>query len=122
MVNRRGRDGTTYWRCTRSLNSHCSESITTGPDEDIVTIKDTHNHPRDQGEVEVKKIVCELKRKSKEQLRPVPQLYQEEVQKVALLPNCDQVAAKLPTLGAVKSTTTEKAYTNTANITSRSGV
>ena len=39
-----------------------------------------------------------------ENLRPVPQLYREKVQEVAALPNFEEVAARLPTLTAVKST------------------
>ena len=104
MINRRGRDGTTYWRCTRSRNSHCTGTITTTVDGSLESIKDTHNHPPNQAEVEVKKIVSKLKDKSKENIRPVPQLYQEEIQRVATLANCDAVAAQLPTISAIKST------------------
>ena len=70
MINRRGRDGTTYWRCTRSRNSHCTGTITTTVDGSLESIKDTHNHPPNQAEVEVKKIVSKLKDKSKENIRP----------------------------------------------------
>ena len=43
MINRRGRDGSVYWRCTRSRNSHCNGTIITDIDDRLVFIKDTHN-------------------------------------------------------------------------------
>ena len=54
MINRRGREDIIYWRCHRSRNSHCTGSITTGPGDAIVSVKDTHNHPPDQASIEVK--------------------------------------------------------------------
>ena len=104
MVNRRGREGTTvYWRCTRSRNAHCSGTITTDGDQ-LISMKDTHNHPREDSLIEVKKMVNDLKTKTKENIRPVPQIYQEEVQKLAALPKSEEVAARFPTLSSVKST------------------
>ena len=103
MVNRRGREGTTvYWRCTRSRNAHCSGTITTDGDQ-LISIKDTHNHPREDSLIEVKKMVNDLKTKTKENIRPVPQIYQE-VRKLAALPNSEEVAARFLTLSSVKST------------------
>ena len=103
MMNRRGRDGSVYWRCTRSRNSHCNGTITTDIDDRLVFIKDTHNHPRDDSAIVAKKIVNHLKTTTQDNIRPVLQLYLEEIQKVAALPNADEVAANLPTFSAVKS-------------------
>ena len=72
-------------------------------DDRLVFIKDTHNHPRDDSAIEAKKIVNHLKTTTQDNIRPVPQLYLEEIQKVAALPNADEVAANLPTFSAVKS-------------------
>ncbi len=41
MLNRRGRDDTVYWRCTRSQNSHCTGSVTTGPGDGRLTEADS---------------------------------------------------------------------------------
>ncbi len=103
MINRRGRDGTVYWRCTRSRNGHCTGTLTTGPDEDLVSIKNTHNHSPDPAETEVKKIISSLKERTPTDIRPVTMLYWEEIHKVAAAPNHDEIAAKLPTLVSVKS-------------------
>ncbi len=100
---KKGRDGTIFWRCPRSRNSHCTGTATTGADDTILTIKNTHNHPPDQAEIEVKKIVQAPKESSQANIRPVPQLYQEEIQKVAAASNSDEIASKMPTLVAIKS-------------------
>ncbi len=92
---RRVRDDTIYWRCTRSRNCHCTGSITTGPGDTIISEKDSHNHPPDQTSIEVKKSVSAMKEK--------PYMYREELLKVAASPACDEVAAHMPTLVAVKS-------------------
>ena len=106
MMNRRGRDGSVYWRCTRSRNSHCTGTITTDIDDRLVFIKppqDTHNHPRDNSAIVAKRLVNDLKSKTQDNIRPVPQLYLEEIQRVAALPNADEIPANLPTFSAVKS-------------------
>ncbi len=103
MINRRARDDTIHWRCTRSRNCHCTGSITTGPGDAIISVKDSHNHPPDQTSIEVKKVASAMKEKVQESIRPVPQLYQGELLKVAASPACDEVAAQMPTLVAVKS-------------------
>ena len=41
-LNRRGRDDQIYWHC--ALSRGCSGAITTHDDQ-ILAIKDTHNHP-----------------------------------------------------------------------------
>ena len=51
MINRRGREDVIYWRCHRSRNSHCTGSITTGPGDAIISVKDTHNHPPDHASI-----------------------------------------------------------------------
>ncbi len=103
MLNRRGRDDLIYWRCTRSRSCHCTGSVTTGPGDTIIKEKDTHNHPPNQPQIEAKKIVTALKESAEANIRPVPQLYQEEIQKAAATPNFGEVSAELPTLVAVKS-------------------
>jgi hypothetical protein len=77
--------------------------VTTGPGDVIVAVKDTHNHPPNQAELEAKKIVTSLKERASDSLRPVPVLYQEEIQKSGASSNFEEVAAQLPTLVAVKS-------------------
>ena len=49
VLNRRGRDGRIFWRCGR--NRSCSGSLCTLEDE-IISQKDTHNHPPDDAEIQ----------------------------------------------------------------------
>ena len=49
VLNRRGRDGHIFWRCGR--NRSCSGSLCTLEDE-IISQKDTHNHPPDDAEIQ----------------------------------------------------------------------
>ena len=105
MMNRRGRDGSVYWRCTRSRNSHCTGTITTDIDDRLVFITNTHNHPRDDSAIVAKKLVNDLKSKTQDNIRPVPQLYLEELQRVAALPNADEIAANLAACSSLKMRT-----------------
>ncbi len=62
ILNWRGRDEQMLWRCgSRS----CSGSLSTLNDE-IISRKDTHNHPPDYAEVEADKIVNAMKAKAQE--------------------------------------------------------
>ena len=103
MINRRKIDGSIYWRCTKSRNSRCTGSVMTGPDDSIMSVTNTHNHPPDDAELQVKKRVASLKQKMTTSIQPLPQLYQEEVFHIAASAGADEVAAKMPTLAAMKS-------------------
>ena len=72
MISRRGREDVIYWRCHRSRNCHCTGSITTGPGDAIVSVKDSYNHPPDQASIEEKKLVSTMKEKVQGCIRPIP--------------------------------------------------
>ena len=61
VLNRRGRDGRIFWRCGR--NRSCSGSLCTLVDE-IISQKDTHNHPPDDAEIQAEKIVSSIRAKA----------------------------------------------------------
>ena len=65
--------------------------------------KDTHNHPPDDAEVEVEKIVSSIRAKALDTIRPIPVVYHEEIQAIATRPGREEIAAKLPTLAHLKS-------------------
>ena len=44
VINQRGRDGRTVWRCGKSRS--CSGVVTT-LDDAVISTRDTHNHPAD---------------------------------------------------------------------------
>ena len=100
LINRRGRDDQEYWHC--ALSRGCSGTITTQGDQ-ILTIKDTHNHPPDEAKIQADKIISNLKKRTTESIQPVPLMYQDELQKLSMKDNRDEIAARLPTFTSVKS-------------------
>ncbi len=98
VLNRRGRDGRTFWRCGQSHS--CSGSLSTRNDE-IVSQKDTHNHPPNFAEIEVEKVVCAMKAKARATVRPA--VYHDEIQAIAMRPDKEEAAAKLPSLSQLKT-------------------
>ena len=100
VLNRRGRDGHIFWRCGRSRS--CSGSVCTLHGE-IMSRKDTHNHPPDDAEVQAEKIVNSIRAKTQDTIRPIPAAYHEEIQAIATRSDKEEVVAKLPTLTQLKS-------------------
>ena len=72
-------------------------------EDEIISRKDIHNHPPDDAEIEVEKIVHSLKEEVRATARPVPAVYNEQIQAVACRSDRDEIAAKLPTFTSVKS-------------------
>ena len=72
-------------------------------DDQIVLRKDTHNHPPDEAETEVEKIVDSLKEKVRTTAQPIPAVYSEEIQAVACRSDRDEIVAKLPTFSSLKT-------------------
>ena len=62
-----------------------------------------HNHPGDQAAIEVEKIVVELKEAAKETVRPIPTLYHEKIQRIAVMPNKEELSSKMPTFELIKT-------------------
>ena len=72
VINRRGRDGKILWRCAKSRS--CSGGMTT-MDNEIISPRDTHNHPSDAAELEAEKITMTIKCKAMESAQPIQTLY-----------------------------------------------
>ena len=75
VLNRRGRDGRIFWRCGR--NQSCSGSLCTLEDE-IISQKDTHNHPPDDAEIQAEKIVNSIRAKARDTIQPIPAVYKSK--------------------------------------------
>ena len=75
VLNRRGRDGRILWRCGR--NRSCSKSLCTLEDE-IISQKDTHNHPPDDAEIQAEKIVNSIRAKARDTIQPIPAVYKSK--------------------------------------------
>ena len=100
VINRRGRDERIFWRCSKSRT--CSGSLCTLDDQIISSRKDQHNHPPDEAETEVEKIVDSMKDKVRTTAQPIPAVYNEEIQAVACRSDRNEVVAKLPTFSSLK--------------------
>ena len=84
VINRRGRDERIFWRCSKSRT--CSGSLCTLDDQIISSRKDQHNHPPDEAETEVEKIVDSMKDKVRTTAQPIPAVYNlREKQKEAII-------------------------------------
>ena len=101
VINRRGRDERIFWRCSKSRT--CSGSLCTLDDQIISSRKDQHNHPPDEAETEVEKIVDSMKDKVRTTAQPIPAIYNEEIQAVACRSDRNEVVAKLPTFSSLKT-------------------
>ena len=83
VVNRRGHDGTL--------------------DDRIVSQRDDHDHAPDEGEITADKIVPDMKLKAMESPRPIPAIYHDAIQQIAMMGNKGELAAKMPTFDQCKS-------------------
>ena len=72
---KRRRNANIHWRCCVAT---CPATINT-TDGLITTHRDIHNHPPNQNRVVVDKFLASLKEKVKCNSRPMPSIYQEEL-------------------------------------------
>ena len=100
VINQWGRDDWIFWRCAKSRT--CSGSLCT-MDDQIVLRKDIHNHPPDEAETEVEKIVGSLKEKVQTTAQPIPAVYNEGIQAIACRSDRDEIVTKLPTFSSLKT-------------------
>jgi len=90
------RDDTIYWRC--SVRS-CPARIRTVNNVPVAPNSE-HNHNADPGKIVASQIMTNVKKRCREEIKPVPQIYNEELSKLRT-PDWDDidadVAEKLPT-------------------------
>ena len=58
-INRRGRDGQTYWRC---IDCSCQERGTTDANDEIIAENNNHDHPPETAQATVAKVVDKMKK------------------------------------------------------------
>ena len=64
---------------------------------------DNHSHPSNQVEIEAEKLMSSLKKKVSETIQPVNVMYQNEILKLSIRPDMEEIAAKLPIIRSIKS-------------------
>ena len=85
------------------VGAMCSGGITTN-DEKIMSVWDNHNHPTDNIDCEVQKVVYKMHEQARRTVRLIPAIYQESIQALSTANNNrEEVASKLHTLLQVKS-------------------
>ena len=101
IINHKAADGRIlFWRCQKS--QQCNGGLTTLDDE-VISIRSTHNHTANPAEIWALKIKGNLKKKAQQTLQPLPALYTQEVATIVNQPNSDEVAAALPTFQSIRA-------------------
>ena len=98
-VNRKMENRTAYWRCAKRS---CPARITT-QGSDILTQTRGHNHAVDPTDIKVETIKSNLRKRVREEVTPVPRIYNEAVVQLSTEEDCSSVAAQLPTFDSMKS-------------------
>lgn len=102
-INRK-RNENTYWKC---LQQNCKATIVTMDDNIRRIGGEEHNHPSEAAEIEVRRTLESMRKRARDDITPMPSLYEEEVCKLRNTPWTDEttaVARSLPTYQTVKDT------------------
>ncbi len=72
--------------------------------EDGVLLREnaTHTHPPSQVQAQVDRVVSTMRKRAKEEVAPIPAIYREEVQKLAVDVNSEELAARMPTFDSIR--------------------
>lgn len=90
------------WKCT---HRNCKATICTR-DDTLSKIGQPHNHLPDRAAVEGRRILSIIRNRARDELAPLPSIYDEEITKLRDAPwdaQSREVASKLPTFHTVKS-------------------
>lgn len=98
-INRKMANGTIYWRCSKRS---CPARITTDG-EQLLQQTNGHNHPVDPVELRVEEIKSKLRKRAREEVVPIPAIYNDALVELSTQQDCASVAANLPTFTSVKS-------------------
>ncbi len=79
-LNRRGRDGQTYWRC---VDRSCLGRATTDENDQVIAENQRHDHPPESAQAAVAKVVDKMKQRAKNEATPVNTIYRETLQEIS---------------------------------------
>ena len=99
IVNRKMDNGTIYWRCCKRS---CTARVTTQGSE-LLAQTNGHNHPIDSTETRVEEIKGNLRKRAREELTPVPRIYNEALIELSTQEDRDSVAAQLSMFSSLKA-------------------
>ena len=86
-------------RCAKRI---CPARITTEGNE-VLQQTNGHNHPVDGVEAEVERVKHGLRKRAREEVTPIPAIYNDALVNIATQVEDEAVAARLPTFPSLKS-------------------
>ena len=98
-LNRDMKNGTKYWRCGKRT---CPARVTTEGNE-LLQQTNRHNHAIDGIEAKVEKVKSSLRKRAREEITPIPTIYNDALVDIASAQEEESVAARLPTYPSMKS-------------------
>ena len=98
-LNRKLDNGTCYWRHHKRS---CAARITT-LGTDMLQQMNGHNHAVNLAATRVEEIKSKLRKRAREEVTPVPTLYNEALVELRTQPDSSDVAPTLPTYSSFKS-------------------
>ena len=98
-LNRKMDTGVIYWRCVKRT---CPARITT-QDEELLQQTAGHNHPVDAVDCEVQAIRSQMRKRAREEITPIPAIYNEQLISLNTHPERNSIAPKLPNFTSLKS-------------------
>ena len=99
-LNKRGRNGNTYWRC---VDRRCAGRATLDSNDVVVSENNNHSHAPNPLQVEVSKAVDKLKDQAAATAAPMASVYRDTLVEILQDPNAAAVAPLLPTLHSLQS-------------------
>ena len=96
---REGKAGNEFWRCTAK---HCQARATTTSDGTLTT-RGEHSHAPNPSKNKAEKVISKMRKRTREEMETVPGIYNQEIQAVAMEEDRESLAAHLPTLTSLLS-------------------
>ena len=98
-LNHKMANGKKYWRCAKRI---CPARITTEGNE-VLQQTNGHSHPVDGVEAEVERVKHNLRNRAREEVTPIPTIYNDALVDIATQVEDEAVPAGLPTFPSLKS-------------------
>ena len=92
-------NGVCYWRCAKGT----SPARITTEGNDLKQQTAPHNHAVDVVDTQVKAIQSDMRKRAREEITPVPAIYNDHLIHLSTHSNRDSIALQLPTFTSMKS-------------------
>jgi len=99
VVSRKMGNGRIYWRCSKHT---CPARVTT-QGEELLQQTNGHNHAVDETDSRVEQIRSNLRKRAREEVIPIPSIYNYALIELSMQHDHPMVAPKLPSFTSLKS-------------------